>query len=202
MIRESEPGKWPICGGLALIVLWLIVFQVPASWIELFFSPLGHPITGPTARRPTAVLHILPPPVIVPDESPQPVDSQAKPPPIPETLPPPEWWRTAWEIHIENRSSDEIFVAAPSESLLELARDLIGYPTVSRLLAEPDSSLATRLAFLRLRNQQQFAAVREYLLGVPRQKLYRQILNQAATLYDEFLLLEIEVTDLPPADQQ
>jgi hypothetical protein len=183
--------------ALALALLLAAVFLIPASWFEALFSPLALPTAAELERQRRPVLYLLPVPIIeTVDEVALPTDEEEKERPAP----PATWWHAAWQSYLGGRSRQQLMPTLP-DSTFRLLRDVLQTSASLRagILAEPDSSLAARLALWRMNNRQQFDQVRDYLLGSAYRANYEKILNQAARLYDDWLFEEIEV---PDADRQ
>jgi hypothetical protein len=192
MPRREDPRRWAVA-ALATAVLLGGLLQVPEDWFEAFFSPLDLRPADLSARPPR-VLRLLPVPVI--ETAPPPVEDERDERPRPPEPELGDWWRSAWQARLEVTVAPW-FGPAPRDTALARALELLGDPVTADILAASDSTLAARLAFLRLNDALGFEQARGRLLGVLQADRYRRILNQAARLHGEWLLQEIEVTDAP-----
>ncbi len=190
--HATSRWKWPLCSSAAVGILLLIVFGVPDRWIEAFFSPLG-PLDLPPPGA-AVVLEILPVPAIE-VAPPRPRQKEREPPrEVPASWnPDPQWWAAVWRLRWQEEE-DALLGRSRPDSIVPLPQFLV--PMVALLKeAPPDTSREMRLALYRLREQERFGVLKPYLLGRARNRLYRDLQNQAARLFGEFLYEEISVPD-------
>jgi hypothetical protein len=173
-------------------ILLLLCFGVPSHWIKAFFSPLGT-LREPSQPRETA-LEIMPLPVIE-IETPLPATEQPRQEKqVPESWrPDPAWWAAVWQMRLE--ATEGQLVEPDSVDTLPGMPFWLS-PTIAITNdAFVDTSREHKLTLYMLRERENFVAQKSYLLGQARQRLYRDLLNTTARLYDEFLYEEISVPD-------
>ena len=174
-------------------MLLAAVFLVPGHWYRLLFAPTELYRSLAAGSPPPRLIRLMPVPEVVTEPL---ADERELPEAetIPDTLPTePDWWTSGWQARLEEET-EQLLDRSEPDSLAALARELVaGSPDIIRLLAERDSSLATRLQLLKIHNEQEFARVKSLLRGRYRAAEYRKILNQGARLFDEFLEEEIDV---------
>jgi hypothetical protein len=193
MGRGGEAWKWPLCGAAALALVSLVLL-IPHSWIRSFFSPLdeSHWRASPPARP---LLRLLAGPVLIleVEEGREPEAAPRETETYPETLSS-AWWNTAWEEHLAAESA-RLLVPAPADTAAGDLLALLGATRVADLLARPDSSLADRLALLRLQDRRTFERAKTFLEALTFGRRWRNILRQAARVHGEDQLQEPEVPD-------
>jgi hypothetical protein len=185
MAHRGLSGKWPICIGLAAGLLLLLVFGVPRSWLAAWFAPRG-PYPEGTPRLSAARELVLWPAVEIVPEQPRGQTHPDDMPPV--TLPPdPQWWLGAWQLRLKTQA-DALFEPTPPESLQALAVRLLDVALDVRRLSAPDSALSRRLALLKLQTFADLQEIRPYLQCLIHSQRYRELLDQQARLFHEFLL--------------
>lgn len=191
--RRGSPWRWPASSAVAVTLLLLFCIGVPSRWIKAFFSPLG------TLRKPIpvadTVLYIMPYPEIeiIPSELP-PAKPERRREQVPESWrPDPAWWNAVWLSRLQVAASGEA-EPVPIDTLPAMPFWLS--PTVAITNdAFVDTSRAHKLTLYMLREREDFLALKPVLLGRARQRLYKDLMNTTARLYDEFLYEEISVPD-------
>jgi len=190
MSHRESLWKWLVCSSVAVGILIAFCFAVPRHWIAAFFSPLG-PLVLPPSRAPT-VLFVHPVPEIVTEE---PAPGERTVETIPETVPQdPAWWTAAWQVHIGEQTAG-LLRSAAKDSLTALAIEILDSALAALRRGERDTSLANRLALWQHNEREKFLRLKPYLDGLAHSRRYREVLNQEAWLFGEFLAEEISVPD-------
>lgn len=194
MRHRNEPWKWPACIGLTFALLMAVVFLVPASWIDAFFSPLSLAERLEREQQ-TAWLVILPPPPVemVPDH--QPETRPIHPPnELPEPHVDPDWWSRGWRIQAAPADVITRSRLAEADSVTILLAAL-GVERDFMTRARPDSVLAARLFILQVEDSFKFDELKPYLTAMARARDYADIMSRAADMYDNFLGSQIMTPD-------
>ncbi len=193
MGRGGEAWKWPLCGAAAAALLG-VVLLIPRDWIRSFFSPLdeSHWRATPPARP---LLRLLAGPVLIleVEDSTEPEPAARKTETFPETFSP-AWWDKAWAVHVA-AEGERLLTPAPADTAPGDLLALLGAARVADLLARPDSSLANRLALLRLQDRAAFARAKGFLEALTFGRRWHNILRQADRVHGEDQLQEPEVPD-------
>ena len=196
--RYNTPWKWPLCISLAFFLVLLLCFTTPQSWLDALFSPSLPYSYRAESVRPPEVMSIMPVPVIEIDSEPETKEDKDHDRKTPETWrPEPAWWQAAWQIRFQDETrhlftpeiEDSTDIAwFGSESMTTVLRD-----------ASVDTSYNNRLVLYQMRLYDHIEQFKPAWLGVARSRLYRELMNQSARLFDEFLLEEISI---PNPDSQ
>jgi len=193
MRDRRNPWKWPICIGLALTMVLVAGYLIPARWIDAFFSPLSLVERLEREQAPRWMVIIPSPQVeIVPDHQRETTPSRLDPK-FPAPHRDPDWWTKGWRIR-------PVVEAGPQEmqAVIDSARILLTALGVERdfmTRARPDSVLANRLALLRIEDSFKFDEMKPYLRAMIRSRAYADIMSRAADMYDDFLQTEIMTPD-------
>jgi len=170
------------------------VLLIPRDWIRSFFSPLdeSHWRATPPARP---LLRLLAGPVLIleVEDSTEPEPAARKTETFPETFSP-AWWDKAWAVHVA-AEGERLLTPAPADTAPGDLLALLGAARVADLLARPDSSLANRLALLRLQDRAAFARAKGFLEALTFGRRWHNILRQADRVHGEDQLQEPEVPD-------
>jgi hypothetical protein len=194
MRDRRDPWKWPACIGLTFALLLGVVFLVPASWIEAFFSPLSF-TERMERQRAGPWLAIMPPPVVESVTDREPVPPAADPeedPPVDHRDP--DWWSRGWVIQATPRGSQDNSGKAADDSVTILLAAL-GVERDFMARARPDSVLAARIFLLQVEDSFRFDEMKPYLTAMARARDYADIMSRAADMYDDFLRQEIMTPD-------
>lgn len=194
-MREStDPGKWPACIGLTLVLFLGVVFLVPESWIAAFFSPLSLAERLEREKQAAWMVILPPPPVeMVPDHETAPDE----PPPVDEQPAPhldPDWWTRGWRIRVDPEVRLQESRAAARDSV-EILLTALGVERDFMTRARPDSVLAARLFILQVEDSFRFDEMKPYLSAMARSRAYADIMSRAADMYDDFLGSQIMTPD-------
>jgi hypothetical protein len=193
MRARGDPARWPAAIGLTLVLVLVLPFVVPRSWLA-FLAPRP-PTTTPTGGRAAPWLVLLPPPGLE--------IAPATEPPAPEPEPPadrprhqdPRWWLDG--VAVGATEDPALFgpqaVAAADSVEVLLAALGLGEDFTTR--ARPDSVLAARLALLRVHDTLRYDELKPLLRHLGRAEQYADILARAADMFDEPLAQEIRVPD-------
>jgi hypothetical protein len=192
MRSRHDPLKWPFSIGLALAVLFAVVFLVPAAWFDFLFSPLDLSEKDSETAT-TAWLNILPPPNIemTREVEPNPPEKDSpKPIPLPED---PRWWTEGWRIRISQESAMVMKPTASDSATVVLKALGLGLEFTQKAL--PDSVLNHPLMLLRIEDSFSFEELKPYLTALTRARAYADMKSREADMYDEHLGSQIMVPD-------
>jgi len=193
MRDRRNPWKWPICIGLALTMVLVAGYLIPAHWIDAFFSPLSL-VERLERDQASRWMVIIPPPQveIVPDHQRETTPSRLDPE-FPESHRDPDWWTQGWRIRpVVDAGPQEVQAVVDSVRILLRA---LGVERDFITRTRPDSVLANRLALLRIEDSFKFDEMKPYLSAMARSRAYADIMSRAADMYDDFLRQEIMTPD-------
>ena len=199
MIRHENRWRWPISTALAVMLLLTGVFLPPRSWIAALFFPRTPPQVT-TAPEPQRWLELLPlsavlvKPEIEPDEPPRQRPRQ------PQLLDDAEWWRRAWQIHVDRAGTAQLLGQDRDTTAVRPLELLTG--DVRRFATqEPDSALTMRLTLLRMTDDLDLTGLRARLGGITRGRMFADLKSREADMFDEHLYRQIMTTDGPDAKE-
>lgn len=196
MPRRRSPWLWPACTALALAALLAAAFLIPRAWIIFLPDPRRLPTGGPDLSAWRGMTLLPPVPEVVVEPQPPPA---GKPPPRPAPAPEdPTWWTSDFTPGslIESRAALlDAAGPAPADSAAVLLRLLQVPPAELLASARPDSLLQARLLRARVEGALSIQELKPYLAAMARQQIYRNILANAADLYDDFLSQQIVTPD-------
>jgi hypothetical protein len=106
----------------------------------------------------------------------------------------PAWWTAAWQVRVGEQTASMLRSAA-RDSLTALAIKILDSALAALRRGERDTSLANRWALWQHTEREKFLRLKPYQEGLARSRRYREVRNQEAWLFGEFLAEEISVPD-------
>ncbi len=193
MQTRHHPLKWPTVITVTLLCFFAGVFGLPASWINLIFSPVDR-TKIPPKKHTTSWMAILPPLAVESISEINPPIEDEKPPK--QTTPPPEdpgWWTAAWQVKTTQESLP--LMESASRDSVVLLLETLGVGLDFSRKALPDSVLEHKLMLLRIEDGFKFDELKPYLAALGKARAMADISSRKADMYDNHLGSQIMTPD-------